>query len=58
MTTLTLDNGRKLEIDMSLAEIDVSLGRTNGICIVDRNGAVIVNWNHVIYAEEELEDDK
>jgi hypothetical protein len=57
MTTLTLDNGRKLEIDMSLAEIDVSLGRTNGICIVDRKGAAIVNWNHVIYAEEELGDD-
>lgn len=53
MTTLTLDNGQKLMIGMSIAEIDMNLGRTNGTCIFDKKESTIVNWNHVVYAKEE-----
>lgn len=56
MTTLTLDNGHKLGVDMSVAEIDMSLGRTNGTCIVKDDRSLIINWTHVIYAEEEEDD--
>ncbi len=56
MTTLILDNGHKLAVDMSVAEIDMSLGRTNGTCVVNKNKTTIVNWAHVIYADEEEDD--